>query len=62
MRIARILMSLFFVVGLSACGQSALDKCFDSKSYLWSPEATGNQYKGNQAYWDAITTCEDEHG
>ena len=62
MKINRILVFPMIVGVLSGCGQSALDNCTDSKEYLWNPKSTDNQYKGNEAYWDAVATCEDEHG
>ena len=45
---------------LGGC-ESALDKCFDSKAYLWNPQKNDNTYKGNERYWDAITECEDKY-
>ena len=55
-------ISFVFLFLLSGCGQSALDKCTDSKSYLWNDNAKGNEYKGNERYWDAIKECENKHG
>ena len=59
---SKIIVLITFVAIISGCGQSALDKCTDSKSYLWNPKATDNTYKGNERYWDAITECENKHG
>ncbi len=50
------------LVFLSGCGQSALDKCKDSKAYLWNPEINDNRYEGNESYWNAIKECENKHG
>ncbi len=52
----------FFIFSLPGCGQSSLDACTDSKSYLWNDEIDDNRYEGNEAYWNAITECEDNHG
>jgi hypothetical protein len=53
-------IAVLFILG--GCGQSALDNCTDSKSYLWNDSANGNEYKGNEKYWNAVNQCEDEHG
>jgi len=50
------------VLSLSGCGQSALDACTDSKTYLWNPAIEDNRYEGNEKYWNAVTECEDKHG
>jgi len=53
---AIILTALLLLV--SACDrQSAYDKCAESKAYLWNSDIKGNQYEGNEAYWDAVKTC-----
>ena len=58
---SKVIVYTILVGFISGCGQSALDKCTDSKSYLWSSKASGNTYKGNEQYWDAVTACEDKH-
>ncbi len=52
----------FLLLSLSGCGQSALDKCTDSKAYLWNPSINDNRYEGNERYWDAVKECENKHG
>ena len=52
----------FLLLSLSGCGQSALDKCTDSKAYLWNPKINDNRYEGNERYWDAVKECENKHG
>ena len=54
----QLVVTLSVLLVLLGCdGQSALDKCTDSKAYLWNKEISGNQYEGNEAYWDAVKTC-----
>ena len=54
-----ILLSL---VGCGKSGQSAIDKCIDSKAYLWNPKINDNRYEGNETYWNAVRRCEDNPG
>ena len=49
---------LIITILLVGCGQSSLDACYDSKDSLWNSNIKGNQYEGNERYWDAIGTCE----
>jgi hypothetical protein len=53
---------LAVLVLASGCGQSALDECMDRASDLWNSAIDDNRYEGNEAYWDAVGDCEDEHG
>lgn len=39
--------------------QSAYDKCIDSKKYLWNTKIEDNRYEGNEAYWNAVKSCEE---
>ncbi len=43
---------------LNGCVQSPYDKCVDSKDYLWNPAIDDNRYEGNEAYWNAVKSCE----
>ena len=58
----RHLLWLAIVLLLTGCGQSALDQCLDAATRLWNPEINDNRYEGNEAYWDAATSCEDRYG
>jgi hypothetical protein len=55
---SKIILTFLSVIFLFGCGQSAYDKCIDSKDYLWNPEIENNQYEGNEAYWNAVKDCE----
>ena len=54
--LATTMLALCFLVGCGG-GQSSYDKCTDSKEHLWNKEIKGNQYEGNEAYWDAVKAC-----
>ena len=41
----------------ASCNKSSYDKCVDGKANLWNPNAKGNEYKGNERYWDAAKQC-----
>jgi len=59
----KTIYSLLVIIVLVGCGQvqSQHDACVDSKALLWDPNAHTNAYKGNERYWDAITTCGDKY-
>lgn len=50
------------LVAIAGCGQDKYDDCVDRQAGLWNTDKKDNSYKGNEAYWNAVSACEDKHG